>query len=69
MISEILKTLSDTELIAISKELDDPTIDNQSIFNQLIAKSNYPTDVSDFDSLPIKLSVELGERLLESDRC
>lgn len=69
MIKEILITLSDTELIALSKELDDPTIDNVSIYNQLFAKSNYPVDMSDFEYLPTKLAVVIGERLLESDRC
>jgi hypothetical protein len=65
MVTEILKTLSDTELTAIAQELNNPKIDNLAIYNQLVAKSNYPTDMSDFLTLPTKVAVELSERLLE----
>lgn len=68
MVTEILKTLSDTELTAIALELNNPKIDNLAIYNQLIAKSNYPTDMSDFLTLPTKVAVELSERLLQRDK-
>lgn len=43
MIKEILKTLSETELMAISRQLDNPSIDEVSVYRQLASKSNHPT--------------------------
>ena len=46
MITKLLKSLSDTELTSIAKELNDPNIDNISIYRQLIAKIN-PSEITD----------------------
>lgn len=40
MISEILKGLSDTEVIAIAEQLANPNCDEQLVYRQLVAKGN-----------------------------
>jgi hypothetical protein len=62
---EILKTLSDTEITAIAYELADPSIDNQSIYNQLAGKSNgEKPSIEMISILPTLVAVELSDRLL-----
>jgi len=73
MIQDILKSLSDTEIMAIAKELDNPMIPNQTILKQLMAKSNSQNpermveELTSPDILPIKVAVELSDRLRERD--
>lgn len=40
MISTILKTLSDTELIAVANQLANPNLDEQLLYRQIVAKGN-----------------------------
>jgi hypothetical protein len=40
MITEILKTLSDGELVAITKQLNNPDINEQLVYKQLVSKGN-----------------------------
>jgi hypothetical protein len=68
---EVLKSLSDTELVAISKEVADPNITNDAIIGQLMSKANDP----EFEYTPdidimfcIDMCIELGDRLLECDK-
>lgn len=69
MIKNIIKTLSDTELVAISKEIVDPTIPNITIYRQLMAKRNNDDVINDndFNNLGFIVINELAERLLEVD--
>lgn len=69
--TEILKTLSDTELIALAVEINNPEISNEMILSQLLSKSNSANNdilISDFSD---KLSYELSLRLMSSNasRC
>lgn len=70
MIADILKTLSDTELVAISNEVINPAVPNLSIYKQLVAKENDGDiiDTKDFSNLSNLVINELVTRLLESDR-
>ena len=70
MLTDILKTLSDTELVAISQEITNPAVPNISIYKQLVAKENdgESIDVNDFTNLPNLVITELSIRLLESDK-
>jgi len=69
---EILKTLSDTELIALAAEINNPAIPNEMILSQLLSKSNSidnkDVSISDFSD---KLSYEISLRLMLSNasRC
>lgn len=77
MIQDILKTLSDTELMAISKQLGDIRIDESLIWAQLVAKDNKGQTLCDiinqakFDSfrgtLPRLVALELSKRLLKAN--
>jgi len=70
MIADILKTLSDTELVAISKEVINPAVSNLTIYKQLMGKRNDyddTIDTSDFSNLPNTVINELTNRLLERD--
>lgn len=68
MIKNIIKTLSDTELISISKEIIDPTIQNITIYRQLESKRNDDiTSDNDFNDLESIVISELSTRLLEVD--
>ena len=68
MIKDTLKTLSDTELVAIAFELNDPGIDNVHIFKQLIAKSNESfVEETTTEKLVCEVAKELATRLLERD--
>ena len=40
MITEILKTLSDGELMAIAEQLTNPNLDEQLLYRQIVAKGN-----------------------------
>lgn len=68
MIKDILTTLSDTELAAISQEINNPSVTNLSIYKQLMGKSNDDDiiDTEDFDDLPKLVANELVNRLLTS---
>jgi hypothetical protein len=68
MISEIIKTLSDTELVAVATEINDPRIDNRTIYNQLLAKANLGVNMNGFDKLTNLVVNELVIRLLQCDR-
>ena len=76
IIREILSTLSDTELTAITFELNNPNISNGHIFNQLFAKANedYTPDNSVRSKLPTtedlvcEVASELANRLLDRDK-
>ncbi len=75
MFEKILETLSDTELVVIANEMNDPKVSNQSIIDQLISKSNLNTEyVGDLFktktlelTLAIDIMVELGKRLISRD--
>lgn len=77
MIQDILKTLSDTELMAISKQLGDIRIDESLIWAQLVAKDNKGQTIHDivtqakYDSfrgtLPRLVALELSKRLLKAN--
>lgn len=78
MIQSILETLSDTELMAISKQLGDIRIDENLIWAQLVAKANQSQTLCDvinqakFDSfrgtLPRLVALELSQRLLKANQ-
>jgi hypothetical protein len=40
MIAEILKTLSDGELMAIADQLANPSVDEQLLYRQIVSKGN-----------------------------
>jgi hypothetical protein len=40
ILQEIIHTLSDTELIVLAEEINNPKISKETIFNQIMAKSN-----------------------------
>lgn len=71
MIKDILKALSDTELVAISKEMCDPNIPNQVIINQLLSKADIDKDkISEsYDDLlfGMDVTIELCNRLISSN--
>jgi hypothetical protein len=68
----VLKTLSDTELVAIASELTNKKVKIQSIIGQLSSKSNSPiaflgqTDVKSI--LTSEVLIELSHRLLEINK-
>jgi hypothetical protein len=76
MIQDILKTLSDTELMGISKQLGDIR-DENLVWAQLVAKANEGQTLCDiinqakFDSfrgtLPRLVALELSKRLLKAN--
>lgn len=76
MIKEILKSLSDTEIMVIAQELANVDIDEDMVYRQLISKAN---NGEEFDglyeemnsddrrgTLPRLVAVELAERLREN---
>lgn len=75
MITEILKTLSDGELIAIANQLYNSNIDEQLVYKQLVAKGNNDQTLCDMHremnsdsfrgTLPRLVSLELSQRLKE----
>ena len=70
MIADIIKTLSDTELVAISKEVINPAVANLTIYKQLMGKRNDyddTIDTKDFTNLSSIVINELANRLLERD--
>ena len=69
----VLKSLSDTELVSIAKEVSNPEIKINSITSQLVAKSNSPVVIAGKSNvvrniLTSEVLAELSFRLLESDR-
>ena len=73
MFKSVLETLSDTEIMAISHQLANPSIPNKSIVKQLKGKSNYNfseikgTDNEVLVQLLLEVNIELAERLFKSN--
>ena len=71
MFKQVLKSLSDTELIAIATEINNPCISNESIISQLAAKSNepyfYTSEKESLMLLCLELLTEFSDRLLLVD--
>lgn len=70
-IPQILKTLSDTEIIVLAEEINNPDISNFDILEQLFSKANYNFNKSDLyneivEKLPENLCLELSKRLRDS---
>lgn len=70
-VPQILKTLSDTELIVLAEEVNNPEIQNLAILEQLFNKANYNFNKADLyneivQNLPQELCLELSVRLKES---
>jgi hypothetical protein len=75
MITEILKTLSDGELIAITNQLNNPHVDEQLVYKQLIAKGNNDESLEDMydemnsdsfrGTLPRLVASELANRFVD----
>jgi len=75
MITEILKTLSDGELMAITKQLNNPHVDEQLVYKQLIAKGNNDESLEDMydemnsdsfrGTLPRLVAAELANRFVD----
>jgi hypothetical protein len=75
VISEILKTLSDGELMAIANQLADETVNEQMVYNQLISKGNRNETLCEMynemnsdklrGTLPRKVALELSNRYKE----
>lgn len=65
MFNCVLKSLSTTELIAISEEINDKGIETESIVNQLISKSNSPIVIGDktMEEVRTKLMFETLDEL------
>lgn len=71
MLKDILKSLSDTELIVISNEIINPAIPNYNIYNQLLSKRNDNDgyiNTSEFTQLSNLVINELATRLLDSNK-
>lgn len=52
MITEILKTLSDGEVMAIAEQLANPNVDEQLLYRQVVAKGNKGETVDEmFDEM------------------
>jgi hypothetical protein len=69
-VPQILSTLSDTELIVLSREIGNPDISNLDILGQLFSKANYNFNREDMlkeivDSFPQDLCLELSKRFQE----
>lgn len=72
MIREILKTLSDGEVMAIAEQLSNPNVDEQLLYRQIISKGNNGETVDEmFDemnsdnfrgTLPRLVAVEIAMR-------
>ena len=72
MITTILKTLSDTELIAIANQLSNPGLNEQLIYLQIIAKGNKGETLNEMfeemnsdkfrGTLPRLVALELSDR-------
>jgi hypothetical protein len=72
VIAEILKTLSDGELMAIAKQLADETVNEQMVYNQLVNKGNKNETIGEMynemnsdklrGTLPRKVALELANR-------
>lgn len=65
MFNCVLKSLSTTELIAISEEITNKEIETESIVNQLISKSNSPIVIGDktMEEVRTKLMFETLDEL------
>ena len=72
MISTILKTLSDTELMAVANQLANPSLDEQLLYRQIIGKGNEGETTDEMfkelnsdsfrGTLPRLVAVELSNR-------
>ena len=72
MISDILRTLSDGELMVIADELLNPELDEQLLYRQITSKGNKGETVSDIETeinsdefrgtLPRLIAIELASR-------
>lgn len=72
MITKILKTLSDGELMAIAKQLSNPKLDEQLLYRQIISKGNEGETIDEMfeemtsdsfrGTLPRLIAVELADR-------
>lgn len=75
VITQILKTLSHSEIMCIAEQLDNPDISDQTVYDQLIAKGNEGETLKDMvfemtsdnmrGTLPRLVALELSERLQE----
>jgi len=75
MINQILKTLSDGELMAVAKQLNNPDLNEQLLYRQIVSKGNEGETVDEmFDemnnddfrgTLPRLIAVELANRYKE----
>lgn len=68
MIQDIIKSLSDTEIVVIAQELSNNEVPLEYVIKQLIAKSNHNEVLSTEDEVVIleTLSLELAQRLNDS---
>lgn len=72
MITEILKTLSDGELMAVAEQLSNPNLDEQLLYRQIVGKGNNGETVDEMfeemnsdnfrGTLPRLIAVELASR-------
>jgi hypothetical protein len=72
MITEILKTLSDGEVMAIAEQLANPKVDEQLLYRQIISKGNEGETVEEMfeemssdnfrGTLPRLVAVEISSR-------
>jgi hypothetical protein len=77
MIKNILKTLSDTELMSIAEQLSNVEINEQMIYRQIVSKSNVNDTIEKMyyemnsdgirGTLPRLVAVELSSRLREKN--
>jgi len=75
MINQILSTLSDGELMAVAKQLNNPDLNEQLLYRQIVSKGNEGETVDEmFDemnnddfrgTLPRLIAVELANRYKE----
>lgn len=72
MITNIISTLSDTELMAIAEQLYNPNVNEQSVYKQLVGKGNNGEKVDELffqmnsdnfrGTLPRIVALELSNR-------
>lgn len=75
MITKILKTLSDGELMAVAKQLSNSELDEQLLYKQIVSKGNEGETVDEMfnemnndnfrGTLPRLIAVELSNRYKE----
>lgn len=70
MIKEILSTMSDTELMVLANEVNEPTVSDASIGKQILSQSNGGScniNIAELRDLSPILAKELSERLRSSN--